>query len=247
MDLINRNGYIAGSRILTHVVFWSVYYITFSLLWAEDGNYYRSFGLEFVLMPLRILGSYLSMYFLIPKFLLKERLFRFILAYLLLIVVVGFLQRIFIFYYYEILLVSASDSLWDVRLIIRAMVLVNSTVLMLSAFKMYQYWRIERTLNQPGNELIEVRAEKRNYRIRTDEILFIEGLGNYITYYLKDQKRLISYSSLKDAEQLLPSSFLRIHKSFIINKNAVTSYTQENVDIGGRILPLGKSIVLEFD
>ncbi len=239
--------YLFQSRILTHVVFWVLYYICFSLLWANDGNYHRSFGLELVLMPLRMGASYLTIYLLMPRFLLRDQILRFIGSYLVVMIVGGILQRALTFFFYDLFFSPGSIDLWDFRQVIRSMVLINSTVLFLSAVKMYDYWRKEYLRNQANEEkMMIVRSEKRNYRVKPSEILYIEGLGNYVTIYLHDRKPMISYITLKELEQTLPNQFVRIHKSFIINKNCIDSYTNENVEIGNRLIPVGKGVEVSF-
>ncbi|QSE99228.1 LytR/AlgR family response regulator transcription factor [Fulvivirga lutea] len=241
-----RNGYLFGSRILTHTLFWAAYYILFSLIWAK-GSYYESFGLEFILLPIRITASYISMYFLIPNFLLKKKEVKFGMYYLLVIIIGGILQRLFTYFYYELLILETTHGLLSIGGIIQSVVLINTTVLLLSALKIFQYWKIEHEKKEDAlEELIEIRAEKRNYRVNPKDIRYIEGLGNYVIFYLKDDKKLISYISLKEAEELLPDSFMRSHKSFVINKDHVQSYTNDSVEISGRILPVGKSVQIEF-
>ena len=246
MKILDERYYFLGSRLLTHISFWVVYYIFFGFLWAEEGNYYKSFGLELVLLPLRLSASYLVIYFLIPKQLLQRREWQFLLSYLLVIVIAGFIQRVFIYFYYEMLFTDEQVLLLDLGRIVRAITLVNTTVLLLSAFKIFQHWKIEHYKNESelSSTPLEIRADKRTHLVKPSEILYIEALGNYVTFYLKDQKRLISYTSLKNLEDSLPEQFTRIHKSFIINKLHISSYSNENVDIGGRIIPIGKSNAL---
>ncbi|MEQ8475267.1 LytTR family DNA-binding domain-containing protein [Fulvivirga sp.] len=233
--------------IIYHVIFWIAYYVLFSFVWAKDGRYYESFGLEFILMPIIISASYLSMHYLMPRYLLKEKLLNFIGLYLLLILGAGLLQRIFIYYYYDLIFSEITTELFSAWDTIRAIILVNSTVLFLSALKMYDYWKIEKASNQMEEQsLVEIRADKRTYRVPVDSITYVEGLGNYVTYYFTDRKPLISYSSLKDIEENLSKDFTRIHKSFVINRKHIDSYTNENVQINDRIIPIGKSMSLEL-
>ena len=233
--------------IIHHIIFWIAYYILFSFIWAKDGRYYESFGLEFILIPIRISASYLSMYYLMPRYLLKEKLLNFIGLYLLLIVLGGLLQRIFIYYYYDLIFSEVTTALFSPADLIRAIILVNSTVLFLSALKMYDYWKLEHEHNKVEEQtLVEIRADKRTYRIPIDSITYVEGLGNYVTYYFTDRKPLITYSSLKDVEENLSKDFNRIHKSFVINRKHIESYTNENVQISDRIIPIGKSMSLEL-
>lgn len=239
--------YLFKSRIVTHVVFWIFYYLSFSLIWAKEGNYYASFGLEFVLLPIRMSAAYITMYYLMPRFLLERKLTSFAIYLGVTLLLAGLLQRVFIYFFYELFFVERAIKLWEIEGIIRAMILVNSTVLFLSAFKMYRYWQIEKEKNEQRNQdWLEIRSEKRTHRVYPADILYVEGLGNYVTYYIDGKKPLISYSSLKEVEELLPENFVRIHKSFIVNRDGILSYTAENVEIPGRILPIGKSVELAF-
>lgn len=53
-------------------------------------------------------------------------------------------------------------------------------------------------------------------KLKTDDILFIEGAADYVEIYTKDKKYMI-HSSLRALENKLPNDFIRVHKSFIIN------------------------------
>ena len=247
-SFLSKDLYLGGSRIFTHVFFWFIYYVWFSIIWVEEGNYYASFGLELLLMPIRISVAYLVMYHVIPHFLLKDKFGWFLVWVLSTLLFAGILQRLFIYFYYELSFETEETTLWDVPGIIRAMILINSTALFLGAIKMYKYWLMERDKNiESEQDLVEIRSEKRTYRINPREILYVEGLGNYVTYYFSNRKPLISYSSLKEVEQGLPKNFARTHKSFVVNKDFIESYTSENVEVNGRILPLGKTVDLEFE
>ncbi len=241
------NHYLFNSRMLTHISFWVIYYITYSFLWADNGNYYKSFSLEFILMPIRISTAYLTIYYLVPKYLLKSRYVNFGLLYLFTLMVAGFLQSIFTHFFHESFFLAETPEAWRMGSIFRGMVLINTTVLLLFAIKMYLLWKEEKDKNKAAaEELIEIRSDKRTYRIRPSDIQYIEGLGNYATYYIRSKRPLISYTSLKEAEKLLSDKFIRIHKSFIVNKDWIDSYTPENVEINGRIIPVGKSVEPEL-
>ncbi len=192
-------------------------------------------------MPIRIGASYLVLYWLMARYLFSDKFRLFFAYYFLVILMAGILQRILTYYYYDLLFASEYSSLWSVSSVVRSTILVNSTVLFLSALKMYDYWRQER-VKENEEEVLEIRSDKRNFRVRPSEILFVEGLGNYVTFYLEDKKPIISYQKLKELETILPSQFYRIHKSFIINEDKVNSYSSENIEINDRMIPVGKNI-----
>jgi two-component system, LytTR family, response regulator len=77
----------------------------------------------------------------------------------------------------------------------------------------------------------ETGLHKKNYFI-----YFIEGLKQYIKIHLAD-KFIVTLESMKRMEELLPQDvFIRIHKSYIICKNKIETYTNNDM-----LLPVGKT------
>lgn len=239
------NYYIFGSRILTHVSFWIAYYLFFGFVWARDGQYFESYFLEFILLPVRMLAVYAVIYWLLPRFLKADRYLSFAIGYLIIIIMAGAIQRVFLYYYYEGLVTSETTSLFSISALIRNIILVNSTVLFVTAIKIIQLWHLERWENRrlrerSGELVFEIRADKRVYRVKSSDVIYIESLGNYVTYHLKNRK-IISYETLTDVADKLPANFSRIHKSYIVNKDFITSYNAEEVEIEGQKIPIGRS------
>jgi hypothetical protein len=241
--------YLFGSRVATHVLFWLIYYLAFGYIWANHGNYRDSYFLEFVLLPVRMLAVYLTIYWLIPNWLKPDSLLKLSFYYLLLILGCAVLQRGFTFFFYEGMTMSGGNLL-SLSGVFRNIILINSTVLFVSSLKIIQLWwqekskvnKLEHLLGASANpsEFIEIKSEKRMHRIHRDQLLYVEGLGNYVIFHTAD-KHHISYTSLKDTLDKLPDYFKRIHKSYVVNTHKVNSYDQENVDINGKLLPVGKS------
>lgn len=240
-------NYLFGSRILTHILFWFCYFLLFGFVWEKGEGYASSYFLEFVLLPIRIGVAYAAMYWLLPEVLLKKRFIMFVIAFLGLLLAGAVLQRFFIFFFYD------GNSDFDLSIIlngsdlIRSIILINSTALMLLSLKILKLYFEERAINQPIHDsAIEVKSDKRFYRLIADDILFLEGLGNYVTYHLKDGRKIIGYTSLKKAMSELPESYVRIHKSYIVNSRAVVSYDKNSVEIQkDRFLPIGNTYSFE--
>ncbi len=241
---LTQELYFFRSRVLTHVIFWTSYYLLFGLIGTENGDLFRSFEREFVLMPTRIGAGYLTIYFLIPRLLMKERFLLFGLGYISLLGLTVIGQRLACFYFHECFFME-DEVLMVPQLFQNALIDLLLITLLLAAIKFYKSWRGEH-LNQLGKkeEPLRIKSEKRYYRVFPSTILYVEGMGNYVTFYLENNKSLIAYMSLKEAENMLPPTFKRIHKSFIINQAMVDSYTLENVEIAGRIIPIGKAYEL---
>ena len=231
--------YIFNSKILTHVLFWFGYFLLFGFIWAQDGNYLDAYALEFVLLPARIMAVYVMIYLLIPRYLENERYLKFGISYVQLLLVSGMIQTI-ITYFYQ----GMSDSSLTLSALSRNIVLINSTVVVIGSFKIFKLWQQQQATSKAqsreNSPIIEMKADKRTYRLRTSDILYLESLGNYVTYHLKD-RRLISYTSLNECASRLPENFMRIHKSYIVNRENITSYNSEDIEVGEKRLPIGRA------
>lgn len=70
--------------------------------------------------------------------------------------------------------------------------------------------------------------------IATDEIVYLEANSNYTSFYLTGNRKITATKTLKDFEELLPDSiFIRIHHSYLINKNKVEKYIKGE---GGQVV-----------
>lgn len=236
--------YICNSRILTHILFWVVYYFSFSLIWSVSSDYFESFYLEFVLLPTRILAVYTTIYFLLPDFLLQKKYLNFGIYYTVLILLAAVLQHFFIYFFYEGLLSNTySGELLSFKMIIRAGVLINTTVFLVLVIKVFQLYMLEKSKNEEIlSNYIEIKADRRIYRIKIDDILFVEGKGNYTTYNFTDNKKITAYGSIKKSMELLPENFIRVHKSYVINKNKIKSFDANSIEIKNTFIPRGKSV-----
>lgn len=97
------------------------------------------------------------------------------------------------------------------------------------------------TVNEPLDPaFIYVKSERRTIKLPTDEILFIEGMNNYAKIVMEDGQYTI-YQSLTLLLEQLPGHFVRIHKSYIINKRAIRAFTSEYVEIKEKQIPIGKT------
>ncbi len=90
------------------------------------------------------------------------------------------------------------------------------------------------------NDFIYVRENKRYVKIPLNEILYVEGLGEYIQIYTTVRKVITKLSFGELSEQLPQTDFIRIHKSFIISIPRVNAFSSYSVEIGEKNLPIGR-------
>jgi len=88
---------------------------------------------------------------------------------------------------------------------------------------------------------IFIKADHRTIRVSPSTIRYIEGMSEYIKIHLITQpKPLITLMALKRIETSLPSTFMRIHRSFIVNLNYVNEVEKRQIVLSDGIrLPIG--------
>ncbi|QEM12432.1 LytTR family DNA-binding domain-containing protein [Mucilaginibacter sp. SMC90] len=93
---------------------------------------------------------------------------------------------------------------------------------------------------------IKSEIKGRMVRIQMDEVVYIEGAGNYITIHTRDTKHM-TYLTIKEIIPHLPSYFARIHRSFIVNINYIRITERARVRLeNGRVLVMGNNYKESF-
>lgn len=94
-----------------------------------------------------------------------------------------------------------------------------------------------------ADESIFVKSDYKLLRIAFSEILYCEGLKDYIKIYTEQQyKPILSLTSMHALEAALPSPrFMRIHRSFIVNMEKVKVLERGQIVFGDKLLPISNS------
>ncbi|WP_090157203.1 LytR/AlgR family response regulator transcription factor [Dyadobacter soli] len=94
--------------------------------------------------------------------------------------------------------------------------------------------------SEPKDEYLFLKVEYQLVRIAYDDILYTEGLKDYVKVHLKsDPKPILSLTSLKALEEKLPpSKFMRVHRSFIVNLDKISAVTRNTIQIGATSIPV---------
>jgi DNA-binding LytR/AlgR family response regulator len=100
----------------------------------------------------------------------------------------------------------------------------------------------EPPVTNPQGELhIYVKENKRMVKINLHDILYIEGLSEYVRIYTHARK-IVTKTSMTNMEEKLPGNeFLRIHKSYIVALPKIDAFTSVSIEIEGKELPVGRS------
>lgn len=92
-----------------------------------------------------------------------------------------------------------------------------------------------------NNHFMFVRADRKMVKIDFKSILYIESLSDYVKIFTS-KKSIITRETISNLEQKLEGkSFIRIHRSFIVSFDKITSYTNEFIEIDKKALPISRS------
>jgi len=86
---------------------------------------------------------------------------------------------------------------------------------------------------------IFVKADRRFYRILFENILFIEGLKDYIIIHTNERKTITKTTLKAIYEQLPQDIFMRVNKSYIVNLNQIDSFDTNDIFIGKHEIAIG--------
>lgn len=96
------------------------------------------------------------------------------------------------------------------------------------------------------SDFIFVKSEHKIQKVYLHQILFIEGLKDYISIFTTNE-RIITLQNMKKMEDTLPEKhFVRVHKSYIIALNKIDSIERSRIRIGDKIIPVGDTYRDEF-
>lgn len=95
----------------------------------------------------------------------------------------------------------------------------------------------------PQTDYMFIKGDSKNkfLKVSYDDILYVEGLKNYVSVFMPDQ-RLVTYQTLRDLEVQLPQPpFYRVHKSYIISVNKIRMVDGHTIYIQDTAIPIGET------
>jgi DNA-binding LytR/AlgR family response regulator len=82
---------------------------------------------------------------------------------------------------------------------------------------------------------------KKKVKVYEDEILLVESQKEYIKIVTASKTLLTKFQLTALEELLSPQQFIRVHRSFIVAKNKIEAYNQNEIDIAGKVIPIGRN------
>ncbi len=105
----------------------------------------------------------------------------------------------------------------------------------------------ENVITKNNSTFLLIKSEKRLYKINYEDILYIEGLKDYVIIHTINQK-IVASLNLKTTHQKIPlSEFIRVSKSFVVNVSHITSFDNRTIYIEDTEIPIGDVYRDEFN
>lgn len=105
------------------------------------------------------------------------------------------------------------------------------------AFEMYNFRTLARTTDH-----VFLKTGYEQVKVMYDDILYLEATGNYVTFVLRDGKKVLCRSTFVEAANLVPAdNFVRIHRSFFVAVNKIEKVERHQVTIGKHTVPVSEA------
>jgi two-component system LytT family response regulator len=117
------------------------------------------------------------------------------------------------------------------------------------AYELHRLKQKEAPAKEATTDYFFIHVDYSQQKVLYEDIVWIEGLKDYIKIHLKNgSKPIIARMGMKAIEDQLPSSlFLRVHKSYILSKRSITSVRKNSIFIGNLELPVGELYKVAVD
>jgi DNA-binding LytR/AlgR family response regulator len=93
---------------------------------------------------------------------------------------------------------------------------------------------------------IMLQADKKFHKVNTDDILFLEAMGDYVKVFLESKTLIVHQTLQRMAEQLPSSIFYRVHKSYVISLDKLEYVEGNQVFIKSHRVPIGQTFRNDF-
>jgi len=114
--------------------------------------------------------------------------------------------------------------------------------------EMYQDGEVktETPVKESANDFFFVKSEHKIVKIKTDSVLYIEGLKDYLKIVTKEG-HVLTLMSFRNILELLPQmQFFRVHRSFIVSMNSIECIEKNRIRIADKYIPIGDTYKEQF-
>ena len=238
-----------------HFIFWIVVILFLTLFFGYSwGNKLHAFFFTISLLPIIMGTSYFFNYFLVPKFLLKKRYFKFGLYFFYTLVVSLYLELLVLVWAFIYLAKfnfseigpNASGTM-SLAVLMYVIVFFGSFTLMVKqlADNHNELQRLREEMAKRKAAVVEVMSNRKLSKVVLDDILFIESLSDSVKIHCRRGEEIPTKEKISSLEERLPDNFLRIHRSFLINTEKINTFSNNEIEIENFTLNIGRTYKTE--
>lgn len=238
-------------RRFNHIVFWVFIFVLLTLVFGSlYDNFIEAFYFVAMLLPVIVGTSYFFSYHLVPRFLLQKKIFKFILYSLYMLIISLYLEMvvitlsfIFIADYQSSKQIPIAVNVIVLAISLYCVVFLYSFILLIRYSLMHQKKIQIMTEEQEKQkeDFLLVRADRKINKIHRDDIIYLESLGDYVRINTSSSAPIMTKEKISKLSAGLPESFLRIHRSYVVNVRKIDAYTREQVQINSTSLPISRT------
>ncbi|HLU88318.1 MAG TPA: LytTR family DNA-binding domain-containing protein [Cyclobacteriaceae bacterium] len=100
------------------------------------------------------------------------------------------------------------------------------------------FWHLKN--RESLHDYVFIKTGYEQVKVCLNELLFLEAGGNYLTFQLEREKHL-ARMTFAEAETLLNKNFVRVHRSYIVNKEKIDKIERHQLILGTHLVPIGNS------
>ncbi|MBA4056819.1 MAG: DNA-binding response regulator [Marivirga sp.] len=113
--------------------------------------------------------------------------------------------------------------------------------------KAHEYFTYQNQKASDETKFLFIRADYSLHKVAVDDLLFIEGLDDYLKIHIKNSKPLVARMTIKTMLEKLPQKdFVRVHRSYIVPFRRIESIRNKTISLEGEVIPIGASYEKSF-
>ncbi|MTI27274.1 sensor histidine kinase [Fulvivirga kasyanovii] len=130
-------------RVLKHIIFWLVFISFFAVLWGSfNDDYLHQFKMQLLYLPEKLFATYIALYILLPKYLLKEKYFLFFFWAVVILLIAGLTHWLTAYYIERPIYYPEDDwgGLWHPLKILKSATYIYPVVVLATLIKFFKHW-----------------------------------------------------------------------------------------------------------
>lgn len=232
------------------VIFWIVIITLLTVVFSTSlKSWVLAFYFVIFLFPVVLGTSIFFNNFLLPNYLLRNRRWKFGLYFGYMLIVSVYLELLVMILAFVILanyqienLGKIASDIFSLTIILYLIVFVDGFIGVLRELKKRNSMiaQLEEGQQRNARTSIVIKVNRKNVPIDVSNITLVESLSDYVKVHTQDQQ-YVTKQKISMLESSLPEHFLRIHRSFLINRTFIEAFNREGVTVMNQTYPIGRT------